>query len=468
MQSASFFNYRARVRYRAILCCFAVVVLTVQIALVPFAVSAQGANVGIDYNQIISDDELIDYQSMSEADIQQFLELKKSILATFYVTLDTGETVRASQIVYRASQTHRINPRFLLVLVQKEESLIEDPSPTNNQLDWATGYGCLDGQPCNERWRGLAKQVNSAAEQFRYYYEHIGEYNYQPGKSSYVDGMLVTPRNLVTAALYNYTPHLHGNELFKTLWHRYFGTPYPDGTLLQGKGEVGVWLVQNGVKRAFTSRIALVSRYNPDLVVTVDTSKLNPLPRGLDITFAAYSLLRNTKTGDTYLLTVDQKRRIVSPEVFKQIGFNPEEVQDATDEQLAAIPDGKPVTFEDAYPTGALLQDKTSAVLFYVEGTRRYPVLHKDIAAINYPGLKIVKTTPEKLSQYPSGFPILLKDGILVKGRSAEVYVISNQKKRLITSEKAFNAIGYKWNSIVVTTDEVLAMHPTGDPILPQ
>ena len=91
MQSASFFNYRARVRYRAILCCFAVVVLTVQIALVPFAVSAQGANVGIDYNQIISDDELIDYQSMSEAEIQQFLEFKKSILATFYVTLDTGE-----------------------------------------------------------------------------------------------------------------------------------------------------------------------------------------------------------------------------------------------------------------------------------------------------------------------------------------------------------------------------------------
>src|SRR3989344_3688774 len=446
MQSASFFNYRARGRYRAILCCFAVVVLTVQIALVPFAVSAQGANVGIDYNQIISDDELIDYQSMSEADIQQFLELKKSILATFYVTLDTGETVRASQIVYRASQTHRINPRFLLVLVQKEESLIEDPSPTNNQLDWATGYGCLDGQPCNERWRGLAKQVNSAAEQFRYYYEHIGEYNYQPGKSSYVDGMIVTPRNLVTAALYNYTPHLHGNELFKTLWHRYFGTPYPDGTLLQGKGEVGVWLVPNGAQRAVAS----------------------PLPRGPDLTFAAYSLLRNTKTGDTYLLTVDQKRRIVSPEVFKQIGFNPEEVQDATDEQLAAIPDGKPATFEDAYPTGALLQDKTSAVLFYVEGTRRYPVLHKDIAAINYPGLKIVKTTPEKLSQYASGFPILLKDGILVKGRSAEVYVISNQKKRLITSEKAFNVIGYKWNSIVVTTDEVLALHPTGDPILPQ
>lgn len=446
---------RSHKRIFAVIICFVIVSQ-------PFLASAQTA---VNYEYLISDAELVAYQAMNQTDIQHFLESKNSYLSNYFAQLDTGERVSAGELIFRAAQNHRINPRFLITLLQKEQGLIEDVTPQQSQLDWATGYGCFDNQSCNERWRGFPKQINSAAEQFRYYYDHIDEYNFRPGIASTIDGQMVIPRNIVTAAMYNYTPHLHGNALFKDVWKRFFLTLLPDGTLVQVSGEPGVWLLQNGVKRAFISKLALVSRYDPDLIVPIAKTELDSYDRGPDIEFAAYSLLRNPGTGTIYLLTMDQKRAIISMDVFKALGFNPEEVEEATGDQLTAIPDGRPITMNDAYPTGSVLQDKATLQLYYVESGRKYPIIDTAVLAVNFPAATVTKVATSLLDKYTSGLPVQFKEGTLVKGSGSEVYVISNQRKRYITSEKVFTTIGYKWNNIVVASDEALSLHPTGDPI---
>ena len=428
----------------------------------PLLASAQTA---VGYEYLISDAELVAYQAMGQTDIQRFLESKNSYLSNYFMLLDTGERISASELIFRAAQNHRINPRFLLALLQKEQGLIEDVTPQQSQLEWATGYGCFDNQSCNERWRGFPKQINSAAEQFRYYYEHIDEYNFRPGIASTIDGQMVVPRNIVTAAMYNYTPHVQGNALFRAVWTRYFVTLLPDGTIVQVPGEPGVWLLQHGMKRAFISKLALVSRYDPDLIVPITKTDLDTYDRGTDIEFAAYSLLRNATTGTIYLLTTDQKRAISSMEVFKALGFNPEEVEEATGEQLMQIPDGRPITLSDAYPTGSVLKDTTTAQVYYVESGRKYPIIDTAILAANFPTATVIKVATSLLDKYADGLPVQFKEGTLVKGPGSEVYVISNQQKRHLTSEKVFTTIGYKWSNIVVTSDEALSLHPTGDPI---
>ncbi len=442
-----------------------IAVVAPMLLLQPLAALGQSESV-IDYNYIISDEEMAAYQTMSQQDIQDFLQSKNSYLSNLSATLDTGERVSISDIIFRASQDHQINPQFLLVLLQREQSLIEDPSPTQDQLDWATGYSCLDGQACSDRWRGIQKQIYSAAEQFRYYYDHPEEYTFQPGKTSTVDGVSVTPKNNVTAALYNYTPHLSGNALFQTLWQRYFTSLLPDSTLVQVPGQSAVWLLNDSVRHAFTSMVALVSRYNPNLIVPITEADLEKYPEAATIDFPAYSVVRTKTAGIMYLLTVDQKRLITSPDVFKTLGFNPEEVEDIADSAAALIPDGRPIGLTDAYPTGALLQDEKSKDIFYVESDRRYPVLDAAIMKVNFPTITPTVVAPAILDKYASGFPILMRDGVLVKGSTPEVYVISNGKKRHITSEKVFTTIGYKWSNIITTTDAVLDLHPTGDPII--
>jgi hypothetical protein len=426
----------------------------------------------IDYNLLISDSELTDYNSMDQTQIHDFLAANGSFLATFYVDGGFGQpAVSATELIYRAAQDNRINPKFLLVLVQKEQSLITNPNPSQRALDFATGYGCFDGSACQERWRGFGKQVYSAAAQFRYYIDNIDEYNYQPGKTfricnDYNDACAsVTPQNASTAALYVYTPHLHGNELFKSLWDRYFYTSstfFPDGALLQAKGDPTVWLIQDGKKRGFSTKAALLSRYSESNIQTIASSTLDGIPVGNPIEFAANTLLKSPD-GTMYLLTEKTKRKIASPEVFRAIGFNPQEADDATSAQLAAIPDGLDITIKDTYPTGALLQNNKNGGVYYVENGTKYPLWSKDIITVNFPKRKIYPASPTQLATYLDGNPIGFKDGTLLKTAGApDVYVISNGNKLRITDEKTFNFYGYKWKNIITTSDKVLAIHPDG------
>ena len=162
------------------------IVVAVVIAAIP--TSTQAAE--FDPNFIISDAEILDSGAMGLADIQQFLESHGSYLAKYRGEDYYGTVRSAAEIIYNAATNGydcsgvavdnpqdlaeakakcvktSINPRFLLVLLQKEQSLIDDPSPKASQLDWAMGYGCPDGAACSERWRGFGKQVNAAALQF--------------------------------------------------------------------------------------------------------------------------------------------------------------------------------------------------------------------------------------------------------------------------------------------------------------
>ena len=316
-------------------------------------------------NYIIGDEDIVAFLTMSVSDIQSFLTSKGGALADYTCLDPDGRSWTAAQAIYNVAIANRINPKFILVLLQKEQGLIEDSSPKASQYDWATGYGCPDSGGCNERWRGFWKQINSASLQFRDYLENPNLYKYQVGQAytftnpysvSSKDPVVVTPANKGTAALYNYTPHVYnGNYNFWLLWRRYFGQSYPDGSLLQGKGQPGVWLLENGRKRAFLAYGALISRFDPKTIIQVDPQVLTDYPTGAPIKFPQYSIAR-APDKTLYLLVDNSKRPFASQEAFKKLGYNPAEVIEATDNDLAGYANGAPITATEAYPTGALLR----------------------------------------------------------------------------------------------------------------
>ncbi len=428
------------------------------------------ATAAIDLENLISDSELADYNSMLQTDIKNFLSERGSFLKSYFVDTGADHPISATELIYRAAQDHRINPRFLLALLEKEQSLVSSGSPSQRALDFATGYGCFTGENCQDRWKGFHKQINSAAAQFRYYIDNIGEYKYQPGKSFTVcdeDGSncrSITPQNVSTAALYVYTPHPHGNTLFRKIWNKFFARSlHPDGTLLKAKGETTIYLIQDGKARAFASKAAFASRYGTEsLVIEVQKSDIDGFSKGDPIQLVANSLVRDSG-GTIYLITATSKRRIASPEVFKTLGFNPEEVDDIPSEQLIDIPDGKEITLNDAYPKGALVQNTQTGGIYFVESGVKYPLWARELLKINYPKLKIFAAGPSELDQYQEGQPVGFKDGVLVKvAATPDVYVISDGNKVRITNEKTFTTLGYKWSNIVTVSDKILALHPDG------
>ena len=210
------------------------------------AAPVQGFNPG----NIISDAVMADYNSMTVAEIQAFLTSKNSCNNTNYqlyldqtnayktvswhwsgsannghfvclseerfgegTTIGSGQT--AAEIIYEAAQTSRINPKVLIVLLEKEQGLISDTFPHSGQYRAATGYGCPDTAACDSKYYGFKNQVFRAAELFRYTLDN-GYYLYPENKSgvfvaynpsSYCGGTNVLIENRATAALYRYTPY---------------------------------------------------------------------------------------------------------------------------------------------------------------------------------------------------------------------------------------------------------------------
>lgn len=181
----------------------------------------------------------------------------------------------AAQIIYDVSQTFQINPQVLIVLLQKEQSLITDTWPLPVQYKSATGYGCPDTAACDSQYYGFTNQVTWAAKMFRaimndsptWYTPYVLGNNFirwSPNTSC--GGSTVNIQNRATKALYNYTPYqptqasldagygdapgdcdAHGNRNFYLYFNDWFGSTLY-GNLVRTPENSTVYLVSGGTK----------------------------------------------------------------------------------------------------------------------------------------------------------------------------------------------------------------------------
>lgn len=485
-------------------------------------------------NRILEDSDILNTGTMSFGDIQDFLISRPGILKNYSTVNAYGELKTAAEIIYDAARNNydcsgvtlsdtpteaeralkcrritTVNPQLLLVLLQKEASLIDDPAPSQGRLDAATGYGCPTGQGCNPYWKGFGKQVNSAALQFLAYMQEPQKYGFKIGETyiakdkfsklqttaqamakpasdphSYTkiiaspDMVSVTPANQATAALYNYTPHVYnGNYNTFLLWDRYFKsnetvTPpvnnisriFPDGSIIKAESDPQVWLIAGGQKRHFANWSTFISRYRPEQIITIAPSELDKYSTGAPIKFANYSLVQ-TPDKQIYLLVDKEKRPFSNAETFKSFGFNPAELEQATSSDLAEYQTGKTITAASTYITGALMQDTKTNEIFYIEDGSKYPVA-TEILGLKYPGVTPVKKTSAQLAAFTTGAPVVLSDGSLVKTTTyPTVYLISGGKKRPFQDETVFAKYGYSLTNVVPLSSQFLYNYDMGNPI---
>lgn len=427
---------------------------------------------------IISDKEVVDYQTMTLAEINYFLQEKEGSLPYYYTEDYDGLVRTASEIIWLASKRYQINPKYALVLLQKEQSLIENPKPSTRDLEWATGYGvcdsCTTSDPAIQKYKGFGKQIDNGVGFMRFFLDNpekstpftIGQtVTISDSHNGKTTTYSITPANQATANLYKYTPHYEGNFNFWNIWRLYFGQQYPDGSLVKLVDETSVWLIQNGKKRIFKSYGILLSRYNPEKIITINQSDLETFPDGPQINFPQYSYLRSPN-GTVYLIINDLRHGFENPEALRLLGINPEEIIDVTWDELNAFTEAKSIGLSSAYPTGALLQDKTTGGVYYVENGEKFPIWSKEIMTQRFSNKKIIGITPEELDKYPTNAPIKFNDGELTKSAlSSTVYVISNGLRHPIISEDVFNQLGYNWDNVINTTAKAVNLHPLGNPI---
>lgn len=227
---------------------------------------------------IISDERFFDNGSMSEQQIQSFLASQVPRCNSTDPTLpclpslmtSTNNRVpaangcagyasegweSAAHILWKVAQACRINAQVLIVMLQKEQSLITATKPTLRQYQAAMGANCPDTAPCAPTTLGFFNQVYTAAWQMRQYtyvpnsWRHrIGPTSVYFNPSTSCGSSVVNIRNQATANLYNYTPYQpnaaalanlygtgdgcssYGNRNFWRFFSDWFGSPVARGT----------------------------------------------------------------------------------------------------------------------------------------------------------------------------------------------------------------------------------------------
>ncbi len=445
-----------------------VVLLIIISSLVPGFVMADVIRVSFDPNFVVSNAETEETSSWTANDVNSFLIAKGSGLAGRLLADIDGVPRSPGEIIFNASSRNSISPRFLLTLIQREQSLVNDSFPSQDQLDWAAGYGvcdsCSKNDPVLAKYRGFATQIDSAAASFRFYLDggNASSGLRQCNKPTVIDGIPITPMTDATAALYNYTPHIAAQINFWNIWQKYFVRRYPNGSVLTTKELADYWYIFNGERRKLSSASVLYSRFNPNKVVNAAANDILAYPIGPEMKFSNYSLLQSPK-GTVYLIVGDERRGFSSANVFRKLGFSRSEVDRASFEDLAAYAEGAPITMAAAYPLGALLQTPKTNEIYYVQNGVKRPVYGRELISLYFKNLKVKKDNINELVEFSEGTPIALRDGELVRAASSNtVYVIQDGKRQSIKSGKIFEDQGWKWQNVITVSDKVLALSPLG------
>lgn len=441
---------------------FFCIVLIFCFTAIPFCVHANVFNP----QNIISDEDFFRIDEMSADDIHFFLSRKGSALGLITFRDTDGITKRAADIIYQSAMRYGINPKVLLVLLQKEQSLIENSQPSQYNLDWATGFArcdsCSASDPALVKYKGFAVQVERAAWRTVYYTTHWNEFQSQPLKPTIIDGFTVTPHNAATAALYNYTPHLQGNYSFWKLWRRYFSRIVPDGSVVQSPTNHTIWLIKDGKRRPFVSMSVFLSQKRPSDILPISEQDLEKYEQGEPIKFPRYSLLQNPD-GAVFLSTDEGLFGIPSRAVFRSIGFNPDEIIRVSYNDLEGIRTIGLLTNREHNPIGELVQNSKTGGVYYLHRSIKYPILERAVLEANFPIRRIQSLSPSVLDAIQTSDPILFEDGTLVMDNiSSTVYVISNGQKRPIASADTFITLGYKWENIIHSSGHTLERHELG------
>ncbi|WP_157372831.1 hypothetical protein [Agromyces sp. Root81] len=257
--------------------------------------SAEAADAAqFDPGNLISDANFFNGSAMTAGEVQSFIAGKLPSCRSGYTCLPSytqntpsmpalagrcaaytgagGES--ASAIIAKVGAACGISQKVLLVLLQKEQSLVTDTWPSAGQYASATGYSCPDTAACDPAYAGFFFQVYHAARQFKSYAANPGNWNHQAGRVNYIryDTELscgsspVYIANQATAGLYNYTPYqpnaaalanlygtgdscsAYGNRNFWRIYSDWFGSPNSDTSLVKTSASSTVYLVSGGAK----------------------------------------------------------------------------------------------------------------------------------------------------------------------------------------------------------------------------
>jgi hypothetical protein len=376
-----------------------------------------------------------------------------------------GGNKSAANIIYDVSKACGINPQVLIVMLQKEMSLITDDWPWTSQYDKAMGYACPDSGPnnsanCDSAYFGFFNQVYNAAKAYRRYEANPNSYNYRAGRNNYIlynpntacGGTNVFIENQATASLYIYTPYqpnasalsnlygtgdscgAYGNRNFWRMFRDWFGPTYsndtysahPNGTLIALNGKV--YKIEASKLRHITHPDILFSYRYTWSDVRKPTTGDKTLPIGLPMNRLAPGTVYRTNGSPVYVVEYENDeltRQHISYASFVSLGYDWSKVLLTTPAITPAVTHSKILT-QTAHPSGSLVLDNQANKVYLIENGIKRHVLNPvafDSQKYKWSEIKNITSIDKSL---PVGPPLDIRTGSYLL--SSGLYVVDEDQ----------------------------------------
>lgn len=429
---------------------------------------------GADFNagDIISDAEFYTPDTMSIAQIQSFLRSKVPNCAAGYTCLTnyteatpaqpsrTGCSYyggsggqSAASIIWWAGHVCGINPKVLLVLLEKEQALVTDSTPSARQYRSATGFACPDTAACDSAYYGFTNQLFSAAAQYKRYQAYPNSFGYVAGR---VNKIAWSPNaacgtsqvyiaNQATAGLYDYTPYrpnaaalnnmygigdscsAYGNRNFFRIYTDWFGSTHSavTPTLVSSSGKAYLivgktrYYIPDPTTFQVFARLGAMQDVSAAYLATFSASATPASP-----------VVNDLSTGKVYLAQTDGTLHWFSScALVSEFGYSCSAVTSLTGSLVAAYRMGAPVTPFYSVPGDG-------RVWWESQGSRYYVATYSALLALNGGTAPWVGTAAASVASRPV-VRSLLAPGSMVTGSDRVTWFIDGLGSRIRVADPA-------------------------------
>jgi len=204
-------------------------------------------------DEIVDTGSFTDYLGLDSDEVQTFLDHSPYDYPSFLSTYQSNG-VLASDAIINAAETYQLNPLVFLVRAEMDQGLVGEeyyPSPTS-RVEYAFGCGVIAPGQYDPMLAGFDVQCDCLGAALRESLDEIAQNGTTPGgwgvgtTETSLDGILVTPADASTAALYQYLPLVGqgsgGNWLFWSIWQEYASALNyvgPIGGTMTGNAQLG-------------------------------------------------------------------------------------------------------------------------------------------------------------------------------------------------------------------------------------
>lgn len=234
----------------------------------------------------------------------------------------------------------------------------------------------------------------------------------------------------------------------------------PDGKLLASENTV--YYIENGRKRGITSAALFESLgFSWKSIESVSQETMSSYLAGDIMRYKPGSLLAIGPTVYAYNsdggTSQHKLHGITSAALFETLGYKWDDIIIMPEHEVNLYETGD----IKRYPSDTLIAAEANPAVFRINNSKRQAFSSAELFEnLGYKWDKIIKTSSDEIALYPYESSVKYPDGfVLRQEKDSTVYVIESGKKKPFTSEKEFLEAGHKWKDVIVLREDDLGSY---------